>query len=118
FVLHGREPVWPEKPASVLSGTICPTGFPPQPGEECQTSGPELYWRDGQPSLAGIETRETWIKPDTGLPPAFGEVVDGLVLESHTFYRDPVTENYCLDCRRAVNEQGEVVYEEYEVSVN
>lgn len=116
FVLQGVEPLWPEKPPSVLSGQVCPTGMPPQPGEQCQLSGPELYWREGQPSKAETITEEVWIRPETGLPPLPGESVDGLILETRTFYEDPVTGRYCLDCNRPVDEEGQIQYEQYNVS--
>ncbi len=115
YVLQGKEPLWAEKPVSVLSAQICPTGMPPRPGEQCELSGPELYWRDGLPSIASKQTIDTWIKPDTGLPPKEGEVVDGLVLENHTFYQDPLTKFYCADCRRPVSPEGEIIYEQYSV---
>lgn len=112
FVLKGREPVLPVKPDDVTGGRVCPSGMPPQAGESCPAQGEELYWTASNPSASRIDQRDTWIKPDTGLPPAFGEQVDGLVLENRTFYSDPVTEDYCADCSRPVTETGTIVYEE------
>lgn len=116
FVLQGKEPLWPEKPTSVLSSTVCASGMPPQAGQECQNPTNELYWREGQPSQAGIITKETWIRPETGLPPRPGESTDGLQLQTKTFYRDPLTEEYCLDCSRPVSPEGEIMYEQYTVN--
>jgi len=116
FVLQGREPVWQTKPADVLSADLCSTGMPPQPGEECHRVGTELYWRESLPSKSSVKQIDTWIRPETGLPPQPGESTDGLVLEKRTFYEDPVTPNYCADCNRPVNEEGQTVYEQQNVS--
>jgi len=116
FVLQGRTPVWQQKPPDVLSGTICLTGMPPQAGEKCQSGGTELYWRDSQPSKANIITKETWIRPETGLPPKPGESTEGLVLQSKTFFEDPLTPAYCQDCQRAVDPAGKVMYEQQNVT--
>lgn len=118
FVLQGRPPVWPQKPADVLSADVCTTGMPPQSGEECKISGKELYWREGQPSKSSVKTMETWIRPETGLPPLPGEVVDGLVLETKTFYEDPVTPQYCADCNRPVDAEGKIIYEQQNATTN
>jgi hypothetical protein len=56
--------------------------------------------------------KETWIRPETGLPPGPGESTDGLVLQEKMFYQDPLTNNYCADCARATNEEGKVQYEQ------
>lgn len=117
YILKGREPVWQEKPPDVLSGAVCPTGMPPTAGESCSASGTEMYWRESNPTPTRLVTREVWIRPETGLPPAPGESTDGLVLETKTFYEDPLTENYCNDCVRATTPEGEVIYEQHSVEV-
>lgn len=115
FVLQGRPTVWQEKPPDVLSANVCITGMPPQAGEQCPSSGTELYWRESQPSKATVVTKETWIRPETGLPPQPGESVDGLILETKTFLEDPLTPGYCQDCSRAVDGEGKVIYEQQTV---
>lgn len=114
-VLQGREPVWQEKPPDVLSAVVCETGFPPQEGSDCTPRDTELYWKFGQPSRSKWVKENVWIDPRTGLPPPYGEVVEGLVLEERTILQDPVTQQYCLDCNRPVNDQGAVQYEQYVV---
>ncbi len=116
FVLRGREPVWQTKPSDVLSGEVCITGMPKQGSEECKLVGTELYWRESRPSKATVKTMDTWIRPETGLPPKPGESTDGLVLEKKTFYEDTVTPNYCADCNRAVDDQGKIQYEQQTVT--
>jgi penicillin-binding protein 1C len=116
FVLAGKEPVWQEKPPDVLSAQVCETGFPKQDGQNCTVRDTELYWQYGQPSRSQWVKENVWIDPTTGLPPKFGEVIEGLVLEERTLLQDPVTENYCLDCSRPVNEEGRVQYEQYVVT--
>jgi hypothetical protein len=118
FVLTDKQPLWQEKPPDVESGMVCPTGMPPQPGESCQQSGPELYWTQSKPSASTYKKENVWIDPRTGLPPKFGEQVEGLVLEERTILQDPVTEQYCLDCSRPVNEEGKVVQENYTIDEN
>lgn len=115
YLLAGREPMWQDKPGDVLSAQVCPHGMPKQANEDCPLSGPELYWKESQPSHSSATAKEVWIKPDTGLPPQPGEQVDGLVLERKLLYQDPLTELYCADCNRAVNDQGKVQYEQYNV---
>lgn len=116
YVLKGKEAVWPDKPGDVLSAPVCVHGMPPRSGENCQTSGPELYWRFSQPSRSTVVTKETWIRPETGLPPKPGESVDGLVLETKSLYQDPLTDQYCADCNRPVNDQGKIQYEQHVVT--
>lgn len=111
FILAGREPIWQEKPESVKSAGVCATGFPPAAGSSCQVRYTELFWEDSQPSESKMEKKAVWIKPETGLPPAFGEQAEGLVLEEHEFYSDPVSTDYCNDCRRAVDADGKIIYE-------
>lgn len=118
YILKDKEPLWQEKPADVESGLVCPTGMPPQKGKTCQTSGPELYWTASNPSASKLVKTNVWIDPRTGLPPKFGEQVDGLVLEERTILEDPVTESYCLDCNRAVNEEGKPIQENQTVDEN
>ncbi len=114
-VLAGKEPVWQEKPPDVLSAQVCETGFPKQEGSDCSPRDTELYWKFGQPSRSKWVKQNTWINPQTGLPPAYGEVIDGLVLEERTILQDPVTEQYCADCSRSVTEEGKIQYEQYTV---
>jgi 1A family penicillin-binding protein len=116
YLLEGREAVWHEKPSDVMISTVCPTGLPRLLSDnECSETGQEYYWRESLPSRSGITTKEVWIKPETGLPPEFGEQAEGLVLETRTIYQDPVTESYCADCARPVDDQGQVVYEKHYV---
>lgn len=114
-VLVGKEPVWQEKPPDVLSAPVCETGFPKQEGSDCTVKETELYWQYGQPSRSKWVKQNVWINPATGLPPAYGEVIEGLVLEERTILQDPITEQYCLDCNRPVSEEGKVQYEQYVV---
>jgi hypothetical protein len=133
YVLKGREPVWQSKPSDVTSGQVCATGMPPgtksdtptkstgkntdgtQTGDQnlnCQVRGnTELFWMRSKPSDAGVTKKSTWIKSATGVPPQSGEGEDGLVLEEHTFYKDPVTKEFCADCNRKVDDQGKIQYE-------
>lgn len=111
YVLQGKEPRWQEKPPDVLSQSVCVSGFPPQNGENCPVRGTELYWENSKPSASALETTNVWIDPTTGLPPPFGQQVDGLVLENRTIIRDPLTRQYCQDCTRPTTEEGTVVKE-------
>lgn len=112
YVLKNREPVWQEKPSDVNQGNVCVNGMPPSQDNVCEAKQSELYWTKSKPSETKMITKEVWIDPRTGLPPPFGQVIEGLVLETHTFYQDPVTELYCIDCNRAVNEEGRIQYEQ------
>lgn len=118
YVLLGKQPIWQDKPADVSSGQVCATGMPPQSGENCTFNNQDLYWEESVPSESKVERKNTWIKADTGIPPAYGEEADNLILEEKTLYSDPTMENYCGDCTRAVDEQGDVVYEKYVINEN
>lgn len=111
FILNGRESVWQDKPADVASAGVCINGMPPSQSNRCAVRGEEYFWQQSRPSIAQVMQKEYWIDPTTGLPPPYGAEVEGLVLETHTFYQDPVTEFYCADCSRPVNEDGGVEYE-------
>lgn len=112
FVLQGKEPKWQEKPPDVTSAPVCPSGFPKEASEnKCTAGGSELFWQKGKPSASSYVKTNVWIDPTTGLPPKFGEQVEGLILEERTILQDPTTKTYCLDCSRPVNEEGKVQYE-------
>jgi 1A family penicillin-binding protein len=120
YVLRDQEPTWQTKPPDILEGTVCPTGLPVElsrkRGDEeipCEETNEELYWTEGEPSRSAKITKEIWINPETGLPPEYGEEIEELVLETHQLYQDPVTELYCADCSRAVDEQGKIIYEKH-----
>lgn len=81
--------------------------------KSCQTLHEALYWQAGEPSASQLIKKEVWIKPETGLPPEYGEEAEGLLLENHTLYQDPVTDLYCADCVRPVDEEGQIQYEKH-----
>ncbi|MFZ1721633.1 MAG: penicillin-binding transpeptidase domain-containing protein, partial [Microgenomates group bacterium] len=116
YILGESESVWQEKPPDVVSATVCETGFPAQEGKGCLMQSNDMYWKSSEPSVAEFIRKETWIDPKTGVPPAYGEQIEGLVLEEHTIVSDPVSELYCLDCNRAVTEEGRVIYEQRTVT--
>ncbi len=116
FILQGEESVWPEKPTDVSQAMVCANGITPEKAEKnCKPLNQDLFWEEGEPSLSEVIEKEVWIKPETGLPPAYGEQAEGLVLERHTMYQDPVTDLYCADCNRSVNEEGKIQYEQHVV---
>lgn len=122
YILVDEEPVLMNKPGSIASGSLCATGMPSTVGYRtsvddategrCQIMSQDLYWEDSHPSVARVFEKEIWIKPETGLPPAYGEEAEGLILEKHTIYQDPVTATYCADCNRGVDEDGQIQYEQ------
>jgi penicillin-binding protein 1C len=119
YVLQDKESLWQEKPADVNSAGVCAHGFPPQQGDDCEVRYTELYWEESEPSKAGTVQREIWVHRDTGLPHQPGESEDNLELRMQTFYQDPTTEPFCLDCARSVNEEtGEIEYQPQKVRVN
>lgn len=119
YVLQDTNSIWQEKPADVNSAGVCASGFPPQPGENCQIRYTELYWELSEPSKAGTVEREIWVNKDTGLPHIPGESEDNLELRKHLFYQDPTTEPFCIDCASSVNaENGTVEYQPQRVRVD
>jgi len=115
YVLRDQEPIIPEKPDDVTAGAVCVTGMPPQPGENCPQQANELYWRKSLPSKAQFVTKEVWVHPETGLPFQAGESTDGLQLQMRTILTDPFTADYCQDCARPVDEQGQPVFEQHNI---
>ena len=113
FILQDVEYEWYEKPEDVIRTGVCPSGFPPaKNGKPCSVVSTDLYWEGSKPTNSNLVSQDFWIDPRTGVPPKYGEQVDGLVLEHHTFYTDPLTRIYCSDCNRAVTDQGRTVYEQ------
>ncbi|NCO12493.1 MAG: penicillin-binding protein [Candidatus Pacebacteria bacterium CG_4_10_14_3_um_filter_34_15] len=132
YILKDHNYEWQTKPEDVLMAGVCASGFPPgksraynESGEvtgvtnssnSCPILSTELYWEVGLPSNSEKITKEVWIDPTTGLPPEFGQQIDGLVLETRTIYVDPVTKTYCADCNRPVSEDGKIIYEKNNVA--
>lgn len=122
YVIRDQEPIIPDKPSDIASGGVCATGMPPEYSktdkETCASMYTELYWEESEPTPSKMYSKEIWIKPETGLPPAFGEQAEGLQLQQHTVYQDPLTPAYCADCQRAVDEEGKIIYEQQNVTHN
>lgn len=119
YILKDRDYDWQEKPEDVIMAGVCANGFPPgKLGGNCAVKSQDLYWEAGQPSNSEQTTKEVWIDPTTGLPPEYGKQVEGLILETHTIYVDPVTRVYCSDCNRPITEDGKVIYEKNIVDQN
>lgn len=116
FILKDQEPIWQEKPPDVASGFVCATGFPSTNKEPCSGRYEELFWEESRPSQSKTYRQQVWIDPNTGLPPPYGEQIDGLVLEERSLHEDPLTPLYCSDCNRAVSEEGQVIYEQRTVT--
>lgn len=120
YVLRDQESIWPEKPDDVTNTSICSmSGLLPNPEYPCQTRS-EFFWEGTEPTQIENIRKETWIDPTTGLPPKAGESWEGidLQLQTHTMLSDPFTTDYCLDCTRPVNEEGQVQYERYTIQAN
>lgn len=113
FILKDHEYEWYQKPEDVISTGVCPSGFPPaKNGKPCSATSTDLFWEASKPTVSEVITKEYWINPLTGVPPAVGEQVDGLQLQSHTFYSDPLTPLYCADCTRPLTADGKIMYEQ------
>ncbi len=116
YILKDKEYDWYEKPEDVIRSGVCPSGFPPEKnGKPCSVTSTDLFWEASRPTSSDIIKKDFWIDPRTGTPPKYGEQVDGLVLEHHTFYSDPLTELYCADCTRPLTENGKTIYEQQTV---
>ncbi len=112
YILQNHSYEWQEKPSDVVQAQLCASGFPPtKEDSHCTITSTDFYWQASQPSNSKKITKDVWIDPTTGLPPKYGQQVEGLVLENHTIYSDPVTTNYCINCARPVTEDGKIIYE-------
>ena len=142
YILKDKEVTWPDRPTDVKIGNVCLTGMPPEAGlgtllissgddessvaftnadtdpiASCESKGQELYWESSKPSYSGTFRKEYWIRAETGLPPKEGEEATDLKLEEHSFYYDPLTNLYCADCSRPVDEAGKIIYEQQIIDV-
>jgi 1A family penicillin-binding protein len=116
-VLQDKESSWQDKPTDISMKGVCATGMPASFSDnDCEVRYNELFWEDSQPSLSSTRKETIWINPETGLPPKEDEQIDGLVAEEKMIYQDPITEEYCSDCSRPVDEEGKVIYEKYFVT--
>ncbi len=133
YILKDKEPTWQDKPSDVASAEVCATGFPPQSAAKktapqidpatgkpiiggdfsgnCQTRGPELFWRKSSPSKSRLITKEILVRPETGQPPLPGESTDGLVPLIKTVLSDPLTPDYCVDCAQTNPENGKPIFQ-------
>ncbi|HZZ98331.1 MAG TPA: transglycosylase domain-containing protein [Candidatus Saccharimonadia bacterium] len=113
-VLKGKKAEWPEEPPNIVSKQICVlSGLLPNPAYPCQTRN-EFFWQGTQPTMMEDIQKDTWINPQTGLPPKPGDSTDGLVSEHHTLLSDPFVQDYCIDCVRPVDPAtGKVIQEQY-----
>ncbi len=127
YILKDHVYEWQTKPDDVIMAGVCASGFPPGKSREysesgeaiaitnadsnCSISSTDYYWEAGLPSGSVFATKEIWIDPRTGLPPEYGQQVDGLILETHKIYTDPLTRTYCADCNRPLTEDGKIIYE-------
>lgn len=110
-VLQGKKEVWPDKPNDVVGVSVCNTsGLLPDPSAPCQTRS-EFVWKGTEPTQLDPVPRDTWIIPALGIPPKDGDPLDGLVLEKHLLLSDPFTMNYCVDCRRPLDDKGQTIFE-------
>lgn len=99
YLLENREPIWQEKPPDVKSDQVCFHGFPQQGDEPCQSKGKELFWEQSHPSAVQLIKQQIWVDPSTGQPPPPDVNVDGLIVEEHIFFQDPLSEKLeCIDC--------------------
>ncbi len=113
-ILQDQETSMSAKPIGVKTGQVCYTGLPDEISEiSCQPHNKDIYWDISFPTRSRSTRKEIWVKADTGIPPKYGEQADNLILETHTIYQDPLTDLYCQDCTRPIDENGKIIYEEY-----
>jgi penicillin-binding protein 1C len=117
-VLAGKKPEWPDEPPDIVSEQICTvSGLLPNPAYPCPTRN-EFFWKGTEPTQMENIQQNTWINPQTGLPPKPGDPTDGLIQQQHILLSDPFTQNYCVDCVRPVDPTtGKVIQEQYTVDL-
>ncbi len=117
-VLKGKKSLWPEKPDDVTGTNICTvSGLLPDANSPCPTRF-EYFWKGTIPTTTdtGI-SRDIWINPATNLPPKEGDSLDGLSTQKHVLLSDPFTTDYCVDCTRGLDEKGQTIFEQYQISI-
>lgn len=110
-ILKNQKPVWPSKPDDVVGASICTiSGALPDPNRPCATRY-EYFWKGTEPTA--IDTgfpQDVPIVAATGLPYKEGDSTDGLTNEPHILLSDPFTNNYCVDCRRPLDDKGRTIH--------
>lgn len=130
-LLTNEEIIWPAAPETIQEGNVCWTGMPLRSADQkfdengneipmangCGDTKRDLYWTKSYPTRSGVRTEPTWINPITGLPPKEDESQEGLEPQDRQIAQDPLLDYYCLDCVRAVDENGrQIVDSPYYVS--
>lgn len=108
FILQGKESITPQRPTDVISRPICSiSGLVSNPDRPCATRE-ELFWDGTEPGVFDNSQREIWVKEDSGLRPGEGDE-EGLTARMHTILSDPTYQDYCLDCPKPLNEEGQEI---------
>ncbi len=114
-ILAGRKEMWPEKPNDVIGKDVCTvSGLLSDPAAPCATRS-EFFRVGSEPTQLDPQPRDTWINPAVGVPPKEGDPLDGLVLEKHLLLSDPFTTDYCVDCKRPLDDKGQSIFETFTV---
>lgn len=110
-LLRGKKSTWPAMPSDVIGINICAvSGLLPDPTAPCTTRF-EYFWKGTEPTTTDTAIpRDVPIVPSTGLVFKEGDSPDGLVTEKHILLSDPFTQNFCVDCRRALDDKGQIIY--------
>lgn len=123
-VLKDKEVIWPSAPETIQEGDVCWTGMPEKSGDitvneetgeqknnvlGCGEVKRDIYWTKSTPARSGANKEAAWINPTTGLPPRDDESQEGLHSEEKQIAKDPLLDYYCVDCVRAVDENGKAI---------
>lgn len=120
YVLRDQKSLPPVQPGDIVTAQVCTmSGLLPNPAAPCSTRT-EYFWEGTEPTVVENIKKDIWIDPTTGLPPPAGQSWEGLnlQLQNHTVLSDPFTQDYCLDCTRAVDDKGKTQYERYVIPAN
>ncbi len=126
LMLADQEVIWSEKPETIEEAMVCWSGMPPRKGDVqfdeegnevssllgCGEQRKDLYWIKGTPTRSGVKKETIFVNPNTGLPSREGEAQDGLEARDQLIAKDPLLDYYCLDCIRAINEEGKPIADE------
>ena len=122
-ILENEEIIWPAASEEIQESDVCWTGMPyrtvdavfDEAGNEiasangCGETSRDLYWTQSMPTRSGVRKEATWVNPTTGLPPRDDESQEGLEAREQSIAQDPLLDYYCVDCVRAVNEEGKQI---------
>ncbi len=122
WLLRDREKIeWPAV-GDIEEDMVCWTGLPRRDqdftfndegqaiNDNCGEQKKDKFWAKGAPTRSGIRREAIYYCSNTGLPPTGEEDCGESQAGEFSIATDPLTNFYCVDCPRPVDENGHQQY--------